>query len=591
MMTQINDDAPGETASRENVATDAGATSQTWGRSDRWAIAALVVVVVLMWVPRLRGPIDLRWDAAVYYTTATAIVEGKGYRLPSEPGEVLAVQYPPLLPAVTAAVQWACGTTDYQVAGQWLRILYSLVYATYVFATYALARRFFATWLAFGATLVVALSFQTIFMSDLLFAEIPFATCMVGVILLNRRSDRPAAFAGQTALAWAAFLFRSAGLGLLVAWVGDAVLRRRWKLVAARAVLAAVPVLAWQGYVMSVTHRPEYVHPAYEYQRASYQYYNVPYAENLKLIDPFKPELGRTTTADLAIRVVRHAPALIRGFGHSMMSSAGHWRAVVTKSVRALGITPPSRTIALSTRVAVYVLGAGVTLGIVLLLWRCEWMIGLAILALGGLMATTPWPEQFGRYLGPTIPLLTIALLVALQWLGRFLPSRATKRDASVVPVTIVLACLIVVHLVVAFDIFRPHLARLVGRGPASDDPSRLLFYSTDDWRMYDLAIDWLRDHAPMDAIVVTDAPQWVYMRSGLKSVMIPMVADAAEADRLIADVPSMYAIDDQVDIGTITSRYLRPAVSHAGNGWRTVFVTPDGKTKVLERVPGTSAQ
>ena len=37
----------------------------------------------------------------------------------------------------------------------------------------------------------------------------------------------------------------------------------------------------------------EYRRPAYNYQRAPYQYYNVSYAENVLLIDPFRPELGR----------------------------------------------------------------------------------------------------------------------------------------------------------------------------------------------------------------------------------------------------------------------------------------------------------
>src|SRR6476619_3532729 len=38
-----------------------------------WPQGIIVALVVLLWVPRLTGPIDLRWDAAVYYVLGTSI--------------------------------------------------------------------------------------------------------------------------------------------------------------------------------------------------------------------------------------------------------------------------------------------------------------------------------------------------------------------------------------------------------------------------------------------------------------------------------------------------------------------------------------
>ena len=75
-------------------------------------ILALLALTVATWVPRFRGPIDLRWDGATYYVLGTALAEGKGYRLLNEPGDIEAVQYPPLLPALVAAHQWVLGTSD-----------------------------------------------------------------------------------------------------------------------------------------------------------------------------------------------------------------------------------------------------------------------------------------------------------------------------------------------------------------------------------------------------------------------------------------------------------------------------------------------
>src|SRR5256885_6438439 len=108
---------------------------------DIGCISLLVVCQILLSVPRLRGPIDLRWDAAVYYVLGTSLAEGKGYRLLNEPGDARAVQYPPLLPCVVAVVQRACGSSDPAVAGWWLRWFNLCAYTGYLLALYALSRR------------------------------------------------------------------------------------------------------------------------------------------------------------------------------------------------------------------------------------------------------------------------------------------------------------------------------------------------------------------------------------------------------------------------------------------------------------------
>src|SRR6516162_5952121 len=82
---------------------------------DAACLAVLIVVAVLSWIPRLRGPIDLRWDAGVYYVLGTSIANGQGYRLLNEPGQIEAIQYPPGLPALVAAHQIALRSSDPRV--------------------------------------------------------------------------------------------------------------------------------------------------------------------------------------------------------------------------------------------------------------------------------------------------------------------------------------------------------------------------------------------------------------------------------------------------------------------------------------------
>ena len=72
-----------------------------------WGEAVVVAIALLVWLPRLSGSIDLRWDGGVDHLLGTSLAEGHGYRIPSEPGSPEALQYPPLLPAVVALHQWA----------------------------------------------------------------------------------------------------------------------------------------------------------------------------------------------------------------------------------------------------------------------------------------------------------------------------------------------------------------------------------------------------------------------------------------------------------------------------------------------------
>ncbi len=47
------------------------------GRPKREIAAPIVLLAlaVTFWLPRFRGPIDLRWDAGVYYILGTSLAE------------------------------------------------------------------------------------------------------------------------------------------------------------------------------------------------------------------------------------------------------------------------------------------------------------------------------------------------------------------------------------------------------------------------------------------------------------------------------------------------------------------------------------
>src|SRR5512138_811233 len=135
-------------------------------RRDVCCAAALVAAVAALWATRLSGPIDLRWDAGVYYVLGTSLAEGRGYRLLHEPGAIEEVQYPPLLPAGIALLQRALGTSDAVRVGSALRLVYLVLSLACALATYALARQLLRPALALLAAWLFAAHHLTLFLSD-----------------------------------------------------------------------------------------------------------------------------------------------------------------------------------------------------------------------------------------------------------------------------------------------------------------------------------------------------------------------------------------------------------------------------------------
>src|SRR5215510_7750250 len=166
-------------------------------RLDVAAAVLVVGVAIALWLPRKPGPIDLRWDAGVYYILGTSLAQGNGYRLLNEPGQIRAVQYPPLLPAIVAVHQRLLGTSDPTTVGMWLRRT-----AFVVFVAFALVLLwFFRSHLPmpealFGAA-VSLLTLHFWFLSDALYPELWFglATLLFLIFVRNKGAAQVPAYA------------------------------------------------------------------------------------------------------------------------------------------------------------------------------------------------------------------------------------------------------------------------------------------------------------------------------------------------------------------------------------------------------------
>ena len=542
-------------------------------RADVLALVLIVTVAVVMWLPRRAGPIDLRWDGAVYYILGTSLAEGRGYRLLNEPGDIAAVQYPPLLPAIVAAHHRLLGTTDPTTVGRALRVTACLIFIFYAIAVL----RFLRTWLsvryAVLGTLLSLLCLHAWFLSDALFPEVWFGLATILFLMSAARGD--SRVHGALAYFWAvvAYSLRTVGLAGLAVWVLESMIRRRFRQAALRATLAVLPVAAWQMYVAAAERSHEYKQPAYEYQRAPYLFYNVSYARNIALRDPFTPEKGPVR---IERRVVRNALSVPVHLGETLSASSGYF------DMWLHGATGDGPVRDRAIRWGVFALlsvfgGVLVFGGMAVLLRGGHTIVPMYILVYTAALCLTPFPGQYLRYLMPVAPLLALCAISLLLHGGRR-SRRAADRHwmGSNLPV-LVLGPALLIQAITAATVYAREYQTIEYVDAAGSPVSYRLFFYNQAQREFDQVVEYLRAHARADDVVAAGTPHWIYLRTGLKAVMPPFEADTARAQTLLEGVPARYLVIGKDVVAT--ERYTAPVVRQFGDRWTVVYSTPAGWT------------
>jgi hypothetical protein len=532
-------------------------------RADVVAAVLLVSVAVALWLPRKAGPIDLRWDGGVYYILGTSLAEGHGYRLLSEPGQIRAVQYPPLLPAIVAVHQRLLGTTDPTTVGMSLRRTSFVVFVAFALVLLWFFRTYLPVSEAVLGAVVSLLAMQAWFLSDALYPELWFgiATLLFLIFLRKMGAARTATYM----FALASYALRTVGVAAFVVWVADSVIRRRFREAALRAVLALIPIAAWQGYVTTVEHSDAYAHPAYEYQRAPYMFYNVSYARNLTLRDPSDPAKGGVRIFRRAVRGALELPA---NLGEVLTSP----RVYLNMGLHTFGVgRAADGIIAAALFAALWVLGLLlVGGGVVLLLARGQWQAPLYLLVYLAALSITPWLDQNLRYLMPVSGLPVLSAIV-------FLRTRGTRTTF------LVFGAMLLVQVAVAVRVFTHDYDSVTYRDACDVPVAYNLFFYRPAERGFDEAIDYLRAHAHPPQIVAAGTPHWIYLRTGLQSVMPPFERDPVKAQHLLESVPVEFLVvgDDVIK----SERFTGPAVRMFPDKWTPVYSTAVGGWTVYRRV------
>jgi hypothetical protein len=565
-----------------------------------WGFAALAAVCLILRVPHLGGPLDLRFDAGVYYTLGMSLAEGKGYRILSEPGENRGVLFPPLLPALAAAHQLAMGTSDPDTVGHALRWTYFVMFTAYILAVFWMASAYLTDGYAFVAALIVAFHFSTNWQADYFIAELPFglaATLFFGLIgpsdtsrVPTGKQSSPSTFLTGL-LALAAFLLRSVGVTLLAVWAAEPLRRRRFGQAAIRIGLAVSVILAWQGYIAWVKKGPEYATPAYAYQHAPYQYYNIPYADGFMLINRQKPEEGWFATVwDLRVRVGFALEDLAIKWGESVSIDRDWYAGEIAKVNRTLGrqLVSPWLSDVATGSLTLLILG-----GFVLLAARGAWLISCYTAMTVVIFTLFPAPGSLDRYLASLASLSAVALLSLLAWVPRRLGDSTRSARIARLATAAVLVVVLTQEAYTLRKIFRMlyHPAAWVdARGRQRTYP---LYAFDRPWRLHTEALTWLRHQAAPGEIIATSTPQWAYLITGRKAVMPPWEPDPATAEHLLESVPVTYLIIDQLiayEPAAADRRYSLGALQAFPSQWQLIYTGSDSGSRIYRRVKDSAA-
>ena len=213
------------------------------------AILACAPSAWFAWHYRANPQIGAYHDDAVYWLSARSLALEGRFAIPHVPEQPAQTKYPPLYPALLAAV-WAAnpdfpGNMVGATALQW-----SFLPMLLAFAFLYYRRAGFARLPAYVVTLLLALTPMTIVFATSLMTELPCTAVLLGVLVMvdseEKLSTRRALLAGLTAAA--AFLIRTNVIVLIVSVPALLVLRRNFRAAVAFVVPLFAAVAGWFGW-------------------------------------------------------------------------------------------------------------------------------------------------------------------------------------------------------------------------------------------------------------------------------------------------------------------------------------------------------
>jgi 4-amino-4-deoxy-L-arabinose transferase-like glycosyltransferase len=448
-------------------------------------------------------------DNALYLALARSLLEHGRYLELWDPAQRAATLYPPLFP-VSLAGALAIGLESWTQ----LKIFTLFISAAGVALSVLWLRRLGGRTVALIGGLVLAMSPGILEQSGFVLSEGLFwAFTMLAFWSVSHIEDGKVAERTRwlvlTGLAAAAAgLTRSAGLPLIVAIAAGLALQKRWRDTALFAAIAIPPLMLWSLRARLVGARG--------------------YGSYLTMKDPYNPELGGVTGADLIQRVFTNIGKYIENLAPSLIWGTG-------AALRPFMIG---------------LLVVAFTWWLVRLV-RNHGIVEIFILLYAGLVVI--WPETWAgeRFVLVMVP----ALIYFMADLLRDLYERNAQAGRTVALLTVL----------VVLGMMQPTLLRRMAKaadcraqGGAGDEFACMPSGYGDFMRVAEAAPGLL----PPGAVVISRKPTLFFAQSGLRSAMYPLSPDPARFFAAADSADAHYVVVDNMSV--LADRYLNPVIMSA---------------------------
>ena len=437
---------------------------------------------------------DINGDNAAYLALAESLETGLGYARISDPARTPETHFPPGYPVFLALFLKASSSLVFLKALNGGLLLGSLLLSLALYRRLGLPPAFGAAAVAVLATNETLLRYSTILMSECLFL---FLTLLSILFLLRRREgDRPWTDPWMLALVLAlsaAYHVRSAGLATVAAIVAWLVLARSFRSAAWTAGLFALSALPWHLRSRAVGGET--------------------YVGQFLQIDPYHPEAGTVSLADLVARVGENVGRYL---------SKGIPEAVLPLKSTSFLVGKPGLEHWAIGAVIVALAGYGLYR-----LPRHRSLVGLLLAATFGLLLLWPSIWAGNRFLVGVVPFLTVLQL----WAVHRLVSDRLPRLPSSWP----LAWMLVLFfpLSVLHDVAQAPYPRA--------------------WIDYFEVARWVEKNTPEGTIVSARKPNLFHRFAKRPTAKYSFTSSAEEQVRFLEEIGARYVVVDHLGYGSTT--------------------------------------
>lgn len=475
-------------------------------------LGIFIVLTLLLFSPRL----FVGGDNAQYIALAESIISGKGYRTMYLPDEPPNTHFPPGFPLLLCI--------PHAIFGKNIMVFKLVVFcisAGALYFLYAIARYLYHGKTKFIMAFFLSLPIIVVY-SNRVLSEMPYLFFTLGALYFFYMAEEknPAMYYLSFGMATFAVFIRTTGLILIISMVITLLLKKRFKYLFMLLIMFGITYIPWHM------------------RNAALGTPNT-YFDQLFARDVFDPSLGKISTSDF-----------IRRIGENF-------------DVYAFGFIPKTLLSILQSRVLLCIAGV-FFVGLILFgfIISSRKFSVFDIYLIGGSVIILSWPRIWAseRFLLPVLPIMVFYVFTALFWISRKVKFKYFM--IAVVGILIILNSFAMGRC--ARDMIAINVRFFKGNKYAGYEPV---------WHQYFALLHWIKHNIPPGRVIMARKPEFVYLISNHKSIIIPHTVDHYEM--MDAILQCDYVIFDAFYDELTQEHLLTPIIKREADMFKLVGQTP----------------